>query len=66
MGKWQVTCSCGDNFDVEADSKEAAMQAMITKMTPDVITAHWAEKHASQPMPSQEQMFGMLQTINEM
>lgn len=65
MAKWQVTCSCGDVFDVEAEGKEAAMEAMQAKMTPEVVAAHWEEKHAGQPMPSEEQMGAMLESISE-
>lgn|GEM_PF-994231 len=65
MGKWQVNCSCGDNFEVEAETKEEAMEAMKMKMTPDVVAGHWAEKHAGEEMPSEEQMMGMLDSIHE-
>lgn len=65
MAKWQVTCSCGDNFEVEADTMDQAKEAMKAKMTPDMVSQHWSEKHMGQPMPTEEQMMGMLDSIHQ-
>ena len=66
MAKWQSTCICGDTMDVEANSKEEAIDKTMAMMTPDSISAHMAEKHSGQPVPSQEETrAGVESTIHE-
>lgn len=66
MAKWQSTCTCGDTMDVEASSKEEAIDKTMAMMTPDKVAAHMAEKHAGQAVPSQEETrAGIEATIHE-
>lgn len=52
-----MTCSCGDTMRMEgATGNEAVDKLMSAVMTPDAITAHMAEKHAGQPVPTREQV----------
>lgn len=67
MKKFQFTCSCGDNFTVDAMTKEEAVEKMMAKMTPEAMTKHMEEKHPGQPMPNPEQAkASMMATIQEM
>lgn len=65
MSTWRVTCTCGDNFDVEANSPESAKQAMMQKMTPEVVNQHWMEKHPGQDLPDSASMEAMLDSVYE-
>lgn len=55
MATYEMSCSCGDTMQAEGDTKEAAVDNLMTHMTPDAVQAHLAEKHAGQTPPSTEQ-----------
>jgi hypothetical protein len=42
-------------MQAEGDTKEAAVDNLMTHMTADAVRAHMAEKHAGQAPPSMEQ-----------
>ena len=66
MAKWQSTCTCGDAMDVEAESKDEAIDKTMAMMTPEMVAAHMAEKHPGQAVPSQEETrTGVESTIHE-
>ena len=66
MAKWQSTCTCGDTMDVEAGSKEEAIDKTMAMMTPDAVAAHMTVKHSGQPVPSlEETRAGVESTIHE-
>ena len=65
MATWEMACSCGDTFQVEGDSKEHAVDAMMAQMTPDAMAQHMAEKHPGEPTPTPEQARqGMMATAH--
>jgi len=65
MATWEMSCSCGDTFQVPGDTKEQAVDAMMEQMTPEAMQQHMAEKHAGEPAPSREQAReGMLATAH--
>ena len=55
MKKFAMTCTCGDEFTTEANSKEEAVEKMMAQMTPEEMQKHMEEKHPGQPMPTPEQ-----------
>mgnify|MGYP001418045658 CR=1 FL=1 len=55
MATYEMSCSCGDKMQAEGDTKEAAVDNLMTHMTPDAVQAHVAEKHAGQAPASMEQ-----------
>jgi hypothetical protein len=55
MANWEMTCTCGDKMQAEGDTAEAAVDNLLSSMTPEAVGAHMAEKHAGQPMPSPEE-----------
>lgn len=65
MQNYSVTCTCGDNMTVQANSMEEAKTKLKEMMTPDMIAKHWGEKHQGQPTPTEEQLEAMLQTVHE-
>jgi hypothetical protein len=65
VATYEMSCSCGDKMQAEGDTKEAAVDQLMTHMTPDAVQAHMAEKHAGQTPPSPEQVReGMLATAH--
>jgi hypothetical protein len=55
VATYEMSCSCGDTMQAEGDTKEAAVDNLMSHMTPDAVQAHLAEKHAGQAPPSTEQ-----------
>ena len=55
MATWEMSCTCGDTFQVEADSKEQAVDNIMARMTPDAMQQHMMEKHAGETPPTPEQ-----------
>ncbi len=55
MKKFAFTCSCGEEFTVDAMTKEEAVQKMMAMMTPEKMKEHMDTKHPGQPMPNPEQ-----------
>jgi hypothetical protein len=65
VATYEMSCSCGDKMQAEGDSKEAAVDNLMTHMTPDAVQAHMTEKHAGQTPPSPAQVReGMLATAH--
>lgn len=56
MAKYTMTCTCGDTVEVEAGSKDEAVKKFADMMGPDATAKHFADKHAGQPVPSQDQV----------
>lgn len=56
VATYEMSCSCGDKMQAEGDTKEAAVDNLMTHMTPDAVQAHMTEKHAGQTPPSPEQV----------
>jgi len=46
---YSMTCSCGDTFSVEAESREEAVRKMKDMMTQEAIDQHMSEKHPKEP-----------------
>ncbi len=61
MKKYQMTCTCGDVQTVDAASHEEAVQKFKDMMTQDAVNAHFAEKHAGQPVPTVDQVHANLE-----
>jgi hypothetical protein len=61
MNKYSMTCSCGHEYSVDADSREAAVEMLKEKMTDEAIAEHMAEKHPGEPVPSKEQADAMVE-----
>ena len=55
MASWEMACSCGDKMQMEGDTAEAAVDKLMTVMTPEAITAHMADKHDGAPGPTPDQ-----------
>lgn len=62
MMKYSFTCTCGDIMSVDAENKEEAVAKLKEMMSgEEVIAQHMAEKHAGEPVPSQEQIHMMIE-----
>jgi hypothetical protein len=55
VATYKMSCSCGETMQADGDNKEAAVDNLMTHMTPDAVQAHLAEKHAGQAPASMEQ-----------
>ena len=65
MATWEMSCSCGDTFQVDANSKEEAVETMMGRMTPEAMQQHVAEKHPGETPPTREQAReGMMATAH--
>lgn len=62
MKKFSMTCTCGDVMTVEAMDQAEAVSKMKAMMTPEAVAAHFAEKHAGDSVPSQEEMAAMIES----
>jgi hypothetical protein len=45
---------------VEAATRDEAVEKLKGMMTQDMIAKHFAEKHAGEPVPSQDQVHAMI------
>ena len=55
--KYSMECSCGHVMEVEAGSREEAVEQLKAMMTPDAIADHMAEMHdPDEPIPTQEEV----------
>lgn len=50
---------------VDAADQPAAVEAFKAMMTAEAVNAHFAEKHAGQPVPSMEAVVAMCATATE-
>jgi hypothetical protein len=55
MAKYELTCSCGDTYQVEGATTEAAVDGFMSQMTPEMVQEHMSAKHAGQTPPTPEQ-----------
>jgi hypothetical protein len=55
-----MTCSCGETMSVDAPTREDAVKVLQGGMTADAIAGHMKEHHAGEPVPSLEQVHGMI------
>lgn len=55
VANWEMTCSCGEKMQMDGEDKEEAVEKLLAVMTPDMVSAHMADKHPGDPMPSPEQ-----------
>lgn len=65
MKKFKITCTCGDDMFVDAADQPAAVEAFKAMMTQEAVNAHFAEKHAGQPVPSMDEVAAMCATATE-
>ena len=56
MMKFKMTCTCGDVMDMEAATKEEAIEKFKGMMTADAVAKHFADKHSGQPVPTMDQV----------
>ena len=66
--KYSMTCTCGHDMSVDADSKEEAITKLTEMMTQEELDKHWADNHANDmgPKPTLEQSHAMIaQTVHE-
>lgn len=57
MAKFSMTCTCGHVMEVDAESREEAVQKMKDQMTPEAVKAHMDEFHQGEAPLTQEQVF---------
>lgn len=60
--KYSLKCTCGDVMTVDASSRDEAVAKFKEMMGPDAVAAHFAEKHAGQPVPAQDQVNAMVES----
>ena len=60
MASYSMTCSCGDTMSVEAPTREDAVRMLQSGFTAEAISAHMAERHKGEPVPSVEQVHAMV------
>ena len=67
MNNYTMTCTCGHEYSVEAETKEAAVEQLKGMMTEEKIAEHMAESHKpDEPVPTKEQADMMIeQTTKE-
>ena len=58
--KFSLKCTCGDVMTVDAASRDEAVAKFKEMMGPDAVAAHFAEKHAGQPVPPMDQVTAMI------
>ena len=55
VATYELACSCGDTYRAEGATKEAAVDSFFGQMTPEMVQAHMADKHAGDAPPTPEQ-----------
>ena len=61
-----MTCTCGDKFGVQAETREDAVVKIKEMMNEAMITQHMTEKHPGDPVPSVADVHAMIdQTTTE-
>ena len=61
MNKYSMTCTCGHEATVDADTKDEAITKIQDMMPEEAIASHMAEKHPGEPVPSKEQSDAMIE-----
>jgi len=65
MAQYSMTCSCGHEYSVDAESKDQAIDQLKGMMPDDKIAEHFAEKHPGDPVPTREQADGMIEQMTK-
>lgn len=66
MMKFNMTCPCGDVMEVEAATRDAAIEMFKGMMDDAAVAKHFADKHAGQPVPSMDQVhMNISQSVQE-
>jgi hypothetical protein len=55
VATYEMTCSCGDSYKAEGETKEAAVDSFMGQMTPEMVGAHMSEKHVGETPPTPQQ-----------
>ena len=58
--EYSMTCSCGDEMKVDADSRKEAIMILQDMMNETAIKSHMAEKHPGEPIPSVKEIHEMI------
>jgi hypothetical protein len=58
--EYSMTCSCGDEMKVDADSRKEAIMILQDMMTENAIISHMAEKHPGEPVPSVKEIHELI------
>jgi hypothetical protein len=60
MQAYQMTCSCGTELKVQANSRDEAVSKIQAMMGKDALAAHLREKHPGEPAPTLAQVHQMI------
>jgi hypothetical protein len=60
MASYSMTCSCGQTMSVDAPSRDDAVKMLQGGMTEATIADHMGQFHKGEPVPSVEQVHGMI------
>lgn len=67
MKKYMMKCSCGDEMNMDAMTIEEAIGKFKAMMTVEMVAKHFADKHAGDVVPPQDQVMKMIEeTTKEM
>jgi hypothetical protein len=61
MAMFKMSCTCGDEYSVDANDRDEAVSKMKGMMTQEAIDAHMNEKHAGQPKISMADCHAMIE-----
>lgn len=59
--KYSFKCTCGQIMTVDGNNREEALQNAKDMMTEEAVKSHMEEKHPGQPVPSQDQVYAMIE-----
>ncbi len=59
--KYSMTCSCGDVMDMEAATRDEAVQKLKDMMNEEMLGKHMAEKHPGTPVMSVADCHAMIE-----
>lgn len=58
--KYSLKCTCGDVMTVDAENLDEAKAKLKEMMNPEMVSAHMAEKHPGEVVPSSDQVSAMV------
>lgn len=58
---FEMMCSCGDAFKVEAETRAEAVSKIQEMMGPDAVKKHFADKHQGENIPPMDQVKSMIE-----
>lgn len=61
MDKYSITCSCGHEMSVEADTREEAVSKMKEEWNEDAVATHMADNHKGEPPMSVAQAHAQIE-----